>query len=364
MHAFSTPPTTHQTALPGPLRVAPDLGHRWLNTKDTAFDVAAHMMVETHKRDGESRDLPVMDLATWGVLPRDGVFSLAPLGRHHDAFPLRSTAFSNLMTRFGAPTEFVRDKLPAPLQLAVCNWLLAKSDRQVPATLRVRGEEVAAIVSDRYAALDPQALLGCVRDALVRHHALEDVQVTSIATGVVDVLRLVFPSARTAVKVGDASALGLDISSSCFGKSAVHVRGIVWRLKCTNGLRIAEDTGNFSFRHVGDVDRLRSGIADAIPTALVHARGTMERWRASVDVMVENVAAMIDEMRDLTHGERKLVEQRVREETHLSNLLQPAPLYDVLNGLTAAAHDAIPARRLELESVAGELLVRHTRGAA
>lgn len=335
----------------------------WVNSSSD-FDAAAHAIVEKHEKDGAARDLPVMDLATWGVLPTNGIFTLSPLHKGVGPLALRSTAFSNLMQRFGAPADFVRDRLPAPLQLAVCNWLLAKNDRQVPATLRVRGEEVAAIVSDRYAALDPAPLFDCVRAALERHDALRDVEVKSIATGLVDVMRIVFPSQQTAIKVGDVSALGLDISSSCFGKSAVHIRGLVWRLKCTNGLRVAESTGNFSFRHVGEIDRLRAGISDAIPTALVHARGTMDRWRASVNVMVQNVAALIDELRDLTQGERKLVEDRVKVEAGTLNLLEAAPLYNVLNGITAAAQDAAPARRLELESAAGEMLVRHTRGIA
>lgn len=359
MNTHSAP--TNGASLPPALRVAQDMRAKWLNTSSD-YDAAAHAIVEAHTNDGEARDLPVMDLATWGVVPKDGVFALAPLHKQHGALPLRQTAFSNLMSKFGAPTEFVRDHLPAPLQLAVCNWMLAKNERHVPATLRMRGDEVAAIVSDRYAPLDNQQLFACVRDALERHGALGDVQVKAIATGPVDVLRCVFPSQQTAVKVGDISALGLDISSSCFGKSAVHIRGLVWRLKCTNGLRVAEGTGNFSFRHVGDVDRLRACIADAIPTALVHARGTMARWRASVNVMVQDVFTFINELRDLTQGERKLVEDKVKIETGTLNLLEPAPLYNVLNGITAAAHEAPPARRLELESAAGDLLVRHTRG--
>lgn len=362
MNTVSAPPTVGTSALPPPLRAAPDMTARWQNVT-SSFDAAAHAIVEAHVADGEARDLPVMDLSTWGVVPRDGHFSLAPLHKEHGPLPLRSTAFSNLMTKFNAPTEFIRDHLPAPLQLAVCNWLLARNERLVPATLRMRGGEVAALVSDRYAALDPEELFGCVRDALVRHCALDSVEVRALATGPVDVLRLVFPSEHVAARVGDISALGLDISSSCFGKSAVHVRGIVWRLKCTNGLRVAESSGSFSFRHVGDVDRLRAGIADAIPTALVHARGTLRRWRASVDVMVENVAALIDELRDLTHAERKLVEDRVKVESGTLDLLQPSRLYDVLNGITSAAHEAMPVRRLELESAAGELLARHTGGA-
>lgn len=361
MQAVSAP--TNGASLPPPLRVAADMPSRWMNTS-TDFDAATHSIVEAHESDGAARDLPVMDLATWGVVPAGGKFALAPLHKGHGPLPLRSTAFSNLMTKFGAPVEFVRDRLPAPLQLAVCNWLLAKSERHLPATLRLRGDEVSAIVSEKYAPLDNDELFGCVRDALERHGALRDVEVKSIATGLVDVLRIVFPSETTAVKVGDVSALGLDISSSCFGKSAVHVRGLVWRLKCTNGLRTAESTGSFSFRHVGDVDRLRAGIADAIPTALVHARGTMARWKASVNVMVENVAAFIDQMRDLTQGERELVEDRIKVEAGTLNLLAPAPLYTLLNGITSAAQETSPARRLELESTAGDLLVRHTRGVA
>lgn len=363
MTMVAAPATNGRSALPPPLRVAPDMAASWQNLS-ASFDDAAQAIVEAHARDGEPRDHPVMDLSTWGVVPRDGLFTLAPLHKEHGPLTLRSTAFSNVMAKFNAPTEFIRDHLPAPLQLAVCNWLLARHERLLPATLRMRGEEVAAVVSDRYAVLDPEDLFGCVRDALVRHSALGNVVVKSLATGPVDVLRLVFPNEQTAVSVGDVSALGLDISSSCFGKSAVHIRGIVWRLKCTNGLRVAENSGSFSFRHVGDVDRLRAGIADAIPTALVHARGTLNRWRASVDVMVENVAALIDELRDLTHAERKLVEDRVKVESRTLDLLGPAPLYNVLNGITSAAHEAAPARRLELESAAGALLVRHTGGAA
>lgn len=345
--------------LTAPLRVAPDMAASWNNVA-TDFDTAAHAIVQTHDKDGDATDLAVTDLSTWAATPKDGTISLAPLSGHREPLALRSTAFSNLMAKFGAPTEFVRDRLPAPLQLAVTNWLLARSERHLPATLRVRGDQVTAIVSDRYASLDNQELLACVRDALERHHALGDVEVRAMATGLVDVLRVVFPSRQAPIKVGDVSALGLDISSSCFGKSSVKVSGLVWRLRCTNGLRTAESAGTFNFRHVGDVDRLRACISDAIPTALIHARGTMDRWRASVNVMIQDVAALIDEMRELTISERRLVEERVRVEVGGASLVQSMPLYEILNGITSAAHEAAPARRLELESMAGNLLVRHT----
>jgi len=119
------------------------------------------------------------------------------------------------------------------LQLATVNYLLSEPDKSMSATLRLRGDEVSAIVSDRYAPLDAEELMDAVRHALVQHHAVQDVRVRSVATGLVDLLRLTFPAEQQAIKVGDISAIGLDISSSSFGRSAVHVRGLVWRIVCT-----------------------------------------------------------------------------------------------------------------------------------
>jgi hypothetical protein len=228
--------------LPPPLKVRPDMAATWRDL-DTDFDSAADKLVAAHLGDGEGRDLPILDLRTWGVIPADGQLALAPLGGHHQPRPMRSNAFTNLMAKIGAPAEFIRDRLPAPLQLATVNYLLSEPDKAMSATLRLRGDEVTAIVSDRYAPLDAEALMDAVRHALVQHHAVQDVRVKSVATGLVDVLRLTFPAEQQAIKVGDVSAIGLDISSSSFGRSAVHVRGLVWRIKCTNGLRMAAHSG-------------------------------------------------------------------------------------------------------------------------
>jgi len=349
-------------SIPGPLRTAPDMPARWFNPADGDFDAAASLIIADHRNDGEAEDIPVMNLATWGIVPVDGQFAMAPLGRQCGPKILRANAFSNLMTRLGAPVEFVRDRLAAPLQIATANWILASAEKQQPALLRLRGDAIASVHSDRYCPIDQEDLLACVRDALVKQNALGEVEVKSIATGLVDVLRITFPSEQQVIKVGDVTALGLDISSSSFGRSAAHVRGSLVRLRCLNGLRVQERTGSFSFRHIGDIDRMRAGIAEAIPAALAVARGTMARWRAAIDVMVEDVAALIAGMHDLSLGEQKVVEEHVQRELGVHALPAHAPLYEVLNGVTSAAHALQPARRLEVEAMAGDLLIRHTGG--
>ena len=349
------------SSLPGALRTAADMSSTW-DDVELDFDTAAERVIQAHARDGEHRDLPITDLKTWAIAPIGGKFALVPLARHHEPKVLRANGFSNLATRLGAPAEFIR-RLPAPLQLANLNYLLAEHDEGSAATLRLRNDEVAAIVSDRYAPLDPIELMETLRSALERFGILHDVRVRGVASGLVDNLRLVLPSAETAIKPGDTSALGLDITGSSFARSAVHVSPVIWRLVCSNGMRRAERGSGFSFRHVGDRARLRDAVVEAIPSALVRARGVMDQWRRSVNFMVEDVAAQIEAMRELTTLEKKNVETALRAETGHPELPAHTPLYDLVNALTASAKETSPARRLDIEALAGDVLARHVGSA-
>jgi hypothetical protein len=356
---IASPQTSTYTvsSFPPPLKVRPDMAATWLDT-DVDYDTAADRIVTAHRADGASKDQPILDLATWATTAKGGHFALQPIAGHMPARVLRASAFSHLMTRLGAPGEFLRDRLTAPLQIATVNFLLAQSNGSKSATLRLRGDEIAALVSDRYAPLDPEELLGTVRDVLERQDMLAQVRVRSIATGPVDVLRLVLPSEAQAIKVGDVTAIGLDISTSSFARSALHVRGILWRLQCTNGLRVTEQRGQLSFRHVGDVQKMKDGLAEAIPTCIARARGVMDLWERSVHLMVDRVAEMIESMQ-LSVAERVLVGEELTAETGVPELPESTSLYDLTNAVTAAARQAEPSRRLELETVAGEVLERH-----
>lgn len=344
-------------SLPAPLRTAPDMNSNWSEV-ELDFDAAAERIVQAHAEDGEHRDLPLTNLNTWAVAPHEGKFALVPLARHHSPKPLRAAAFSNLMTRLGAPADFIR-KLPAPLQLATVNYLLAENDEGSAATLRLRNDEVSAIVSGRYAPLDAVELVETIRDGLRRFGILQDVRVRGVASGLVDNMRLVLPNDDVPVKPGDTSAVGIDITSSSFARSAVHVSPVVWRLVCSNGLKRAERGSGLSFRHIGETQRLRDGVAEAIPAALVQARGVMDQWRRSVSFMIEDVQQQIEAMRELTVPEKKNLEMALAHETGRPELPTRVPVYDFVNAMTASAKAGAPSRRLEMETLAGDVLTRH-----
>jgi hypothetical protein len=345
--------------LPAPLRPAPDMPALWRDV-DVDFDTAAAAFIARHRADGLARDMPIMDLRVWAVAPANDRLALMPLTGHEPARPLRSAAFSMLCTRLGAPAEFIRDKLPAPLQLATLNYLMAQGEKPGTAMLRLRGNEIGAIVSEKYAPLDAVELVDTLRAALIRHDLLDSVRVRSVATGVTDVLRLVLPGESVPVKVGDVSMVGIDVSSSSFGRSAVHVRGTVIRLVCQNGLRAPSSMGDISMRHLGDTQRLRDGLTEGVATALAHARGLMGHWRTAVGQYITNLAGYIDGLRGLNQSEQQAVRSELGA-TKPSDLPERASVYEVTNAITAAAHAAEPARRIEMESIAGEELIKHTR---
>lgn len=209
--------SANASRLPPPLRTSSDMRSDWSDV-ELDFDTAAERIVQAHSVDGEQRDLCVSDLRTWAIAPHEGCFGLVPLSRHHAVMPLRANGFSNLATRLGAPVEFIR-RLPAPLQLATLNYLLAQSSDGSAAMLRLRNNEVSAIVSERYAPLDPRELMTTIGSALGHLGIRSEVRVRAAASGLVDNLRIILPAEAVPVRPGDVSAVGLDITASSFGRS-------------------------------------------------------------------------------------------------------------------------------------------------
>lgn len=354
-------PSPLGNGLPPALATANDLPSSWREA-ETDFDAAAEIILRSHANDGAQEDKFVADLRLTAVAPYQGRFALVPLVRDREPMPLRAAAFSHLMTRLGAPSAFVRG-LPAPVALAVINTLLLQHEDRSPAVLRLRGGEISAIVSEKYAALDPPEFLELLRRALSNAGVLHEARVRGIAVGMTDNMRIVLPNEYVAVKPGDVAAIGIDVSSSSFGRASVALTPVVWRLTCLNGARRAERGAALSFRHSGDRARLRACVQDAVPSALAHARGFLDQWGRAVNYMADNVLEQIESLQ-LSVLEKQNIESAVLREVGGPALPPSVPLFDLVNGITAGAKLSTPARRLEIEALAGDVLTRHVGSAS
>lgn len=358
-----------------PLAPRPDQRERWLSHRDpVSFDQAAQSILDAHAADGVRDDIMASEIRSWAFGSRDGsTMELVPVplpGRpHRDPLALRDLAFGQLCQRVGAPAPYLKS-LPAKLQIANVNWGLAT--KKASAMLRCAGNEVRAIVSDRYAALDDALVLDLVGDTLERAGYRQDTMVRAVAVGPHTVLRITLPGEGRAVRVGDVIEHGIDIANSELGLRSVQVTPTTYRLICTNGMRAWKSDATMRMRHIGDPDRLRAQLADAIPVAFAEARGDLDRWARSVDTLVDNALAEIEDLRGfgLSTGDISAVGRELAgtigalpESTGqrgVTELLKDAhtSAFDVANAVTAVARGRSTASRLTLEEAGHRYLRR------
>jgi uncharacterized protein DUF932 len=353
----------------GPLALAADMPHAW-RTVDLSFDEGAALLLDTDTRDGsdDAEEIPVTSLENWTVVPVNGTWlGLTPKTGHRGPLVLRRSALSDLCARYKAGpgvTAFLRDRMPASIQVGALVAMMREEPAGAGAMLRVRRGEITSIVSERYAPFGAARMVDATRAALARSGYLDRVRVRGVASGMVHALRLSLPTVSKEIKKGDVSEVQLDFRNSDFGDAAFGVKAGAYRKVCENGLCLYEVTGKTAFNHSGKVSRLENAVAEAIPATVAKASGLLDVWAKSADVFVESLWEEIEALQDLdmTEAERKAVAVSVEASTGVKALpekREPVSVYDLVNGMTDAAKSAAtPERRLDLETIAGRVLAK------
>lgn len=358
-----------------PLKPRPDQREHWLaHLEPKPFDTAADEILGLHKHDGHRDDVVVGDLRAWAFGSSDGATAqlAAVLGDRTPPHALRELAFSQLCTRLGAPSSYIRE-LPGRLQVACLNHGLVHA--QQPALLRLAGGEVRAVLGGAYAPIDDADLLDLVADALDHAGLRGSAMVRASATGNTTLMRITMPGDPYVVKPGDVVERGIDITNSEVGLRSVGITPISYRLVCSNGLRAWKSESTSRFRHVGDPKRLRDLLRGAIPVALAEARGDLERWRRAVDLIADSALEEIESLRGFGLGstevqavgrhlalEQGAMPSTLRDFDVVSEMLKkPVTVFDLTNAITATARDRSTATRIAMEDAAGGYLARRTR---
>jgi hypothetical protein len=348
------------------LRPRPDQAQRWNSfTSPVPFTQAAAHVLNAHAIDGQRSDVVAVDLRTWAFGSSDGetmAITRVPLPGRADSAPLalRELAFSQLCAKAGAPAPYVR-ALPAKLQVALVNWGLGHEPQN--ALLRLADNEVRAIVSERYAAIDDTFLLEVVDDVLKSAGYRDDALVRAAATGPHTLLRITVPAFGVAVKRDDIIEWGLDLANSELGLRSVQVTPITHRLVCTNGMRAWKSEAGLRMRHVGDADRLRDQLRDAVPVAFAEAKGDIARWVKATELLIDNALEEIEGLRafGLSTGEVQSIGRTLAvDEGMLASPSHDLPkalrtstsVFALANAITATARERTDvASRLNLESI-------------
>lgn len=360
-----------------PLVAAADQAERWIHRPtDLDFNAAAKVILDAAAADGPRRDISTTSLAGWAFGSSDGrAMELAAIPFAGRLVPpplaFREHAFAQLATRVGAPASYVRE-LPPKLAMACMNFGLARHDK--PALLRLAGNSVRAIVSERYAALDDALVLEVI-DETIRHAGLQnDALARVVAVGTTTVVRITIPNEGVAVRRGDIIEHGFEVSNSELGLRSVQVTPITYRLVCSNGMRAWQSAATTRLRHIGDPARLRDAFREAVPLALAEARGDIDRWKRAVDSLVDDAFAEVESLRSF--GASTTDVQTIARtlaptlsgapvtgafDELAASLRRPTTVFDFANAITATARDRNTAARLDLEQLGHRYLVSRTR---
>jgi hypothetical protein len=162
-----------------------------------------------------------------------------------------------------------------------------------------------------------------------------------------------FPVRRVAVRVGDIVEMGFHFRNSPVGISSVTMGGLLYRLRCTNGLVSADRaSGLFRFRHTGDRAKLQNAVRQAIEQSTTDTYGLMENFKHSVDVAVADPASRLEAIakdNNLSQADFKDFINHMMEE--------PDPtLFGVVNAISATARDRQGEEQYNLSRIATRVL--------
>ena len=163
---------------------------------------------------------------------------------------------------------------------------------------------------------------------------------------------------------GEDLFAGIQIDSSDVGRSTLQVRFMIFKQVCTNGLCISKGGGVlFEQRHIGiSIDDFYSEFKESM---------------SRIPVLMENAKELIEEARNDSQGfavpyynesHMKEFVERVKLKTRLSDESMSKVIsmmtekysptrWGLINSITEVAQDFTLERRVELEKIAGDLLL-------
>lgn len=274
---------------------------------------------------------------------------------------LTSHAEAQLYGRLGIPAHYAR-RCPAELLAPHVNhWLEERSDQTW--LLRMRGDEVRAILSTSYSILDNRHIL----NALLENIEGQGFQITmsSVGDDIGFHVRLVLPDVKVdtgALRSGERDNIfgGIHVSNSEIGKRSATVELMLWRLVCTNGMVGLTSGDRFRQAHRGA--GLLESFEEKVSRVLRSARSDLEyslfEFEQTMGEVTEYGEEIVKAYSEKNHLDKATTEEAVAQLHYQSRTssMHVFSKYDIINAFTAAARTKAGDERYKVEAVAGKIL--------
>ena len=275
-------------------------------------------------------------------------------------FPISKYALGQLGGKIGVPVRYLEKCIESGrIELAqdnVNSWL---EEFNKDLFIREYNGKIRGVLSNKYSVCDSHEILKVVDDTV-------DLSKYKIKGSYLNEerLHLRLVSKEMLPIEGEDLFAGLFIDSSDVGRSILTVKFGIYKQVCTNGLIISRAGGTlFEQKHIGiSADEFHSGLVKSLK---------------NVDELTEHAIEMVEyarsmsshyEVNNLTEEPMAEFIQIIRNRTNLSvesatkviDLMKTkynSSKWGLINSITEVAQDFTLERRLELERIAGDMLV-------
>lgn len=274
-------------------------------------------------------------------------------------------SMSQLCTKIGVPNRYIDKCIKAGnIQLAAENMNSWIDEYGRSLFIREYGERVRAVLSDRYMVLDAPVILETLTD-LVNP---DDFTIRGFFLNEERFHARIVMNEMLQISGEDLFA-GIQVDSSDVGRSIINIQFLIFKQVCTNGLIVSHaDYELFKKRHLGNsqVDfqldfqeafTKLPELIDSVPRLVSNANKFDNSYDMS-ELVIE------DKERKPTKVERLLKDRYRFSQKEVETVLTvmkrgdyPVSQWGFINSLTDAAKQFTLERRLEIEKVAGQLLM-------
>lgn len=154
---------------------------------------------------------------------------------------------------------------------------------------------------------------------------------------------------------GEDLFAGITIDSSDVGRSGLRVYFFIYKQVCTNGLVIAKSSAKlFSQKHIGiKHDEFVAGLKDGLNSFYELKDKVAQAIRETSEIPVkEDIEELLEDIRKTTG----LSQEAAEEVVYLMDNRYSHNKWGLINGITEVAQKYTLDRRIELETIAGDML--------
>ena len=264
-------------------------------------------------------------------------------------------SLSQLSTKLGIPTRYIEKCVNSGrINLAQDNinsWL---EDYNKDLFIRGYNDQIRGVLSSKYSVCDSPEILKVVDDAV-------DLSNYKVKGSFLNEERLHLRLIGKEMLPIDGEDLfaGLFIDSSDVGRSILTVKFGIYKQVCTNGLVIAKSGGVlFEQKHIGiTAEEFHKGLTNSLKTVDELTEHAIEWVEYAKNCKAHNTMENTEEFLAYIRQQTNLSEENANKVIYLMKDRYDMSRWGLINGITEVAQDFTLERRLELERMAGNLLV-------